>query len=59
MKNRFTDHSHCERVVKSAEWLGQEDTGLGKKGGGNIDFGAIPYFLVIADYEKAVLNVDS
>jgi len=37
---------------------------IGKKGGGNIegspkkDFGAIPYFLVIADYEKAVLYVD-
>jgi hypothetical protein len=41
----------------------QEDTGDWKKRGGNIegapkkDFGAIPYFLVIADYEKAFLYV--
>ena len=39
----------------------QEDTGLGNKGGGNTegaqkkDFGTIPYFLVIADCEKAFL----
>ena len=40
-----------------------EDTGLGKKGGGILRshqkkfFGTIPYFLVIADYEKAFLYV--
>ena len=40
-----------------------EDTELGKKRGGNIegtpkkDFDTIPYFLEIADYEKAFLYV--
>ena len=39
-----------------------EDTGLGGEGGAiegttNKAFGAIPYFLVIADYEKAFLYV--
>ena len=39
-----------------------EDTGLGKKGGQYCGrtksfFGAIPYFLVIADYEKSFLYV--
>ena len=43
-------------VRKTLDW--------GKKGGAILrahqkkDFGAIPYFLVIADYEKAVLYVD-
>jgi len=43
----------------------QEDTGLGGGGGGGgnpegapkKDFGAIPFFLVIANYEKAFLYV--
>ena len=50
--------------VLCAYGLLQKDTGLGEKRGGNTegapkkDFGAIPFFLVITDYEKAFMYVD-
>ncbi len=52
------------RLVKNIRSLTKhcqlEDTGLGEKGGAILrctkkDFGAIPFFLVIADYKKAFL----
>jgi hypothetical protein len=38
-------------------WIGGEKGGGNTEGAPKKDFGAIPYFLVIADYEKAFLYV--